>query len=124
MSLPLGYRVGRIRVVFSLPKRAHSLLFSVGVAVPEHLAYVDWYTPFQNEPDQNHLMYRISPLKDREGGLVASIVPLANIRRSVHLFPKFGPLAPPEWMSSNVLDRCDTFFVNSFTDRHLYRIAT
>jgi len=54
---------------------------------------------------------------------ICSIIPLANICRSVHLFPKFGPFAPQEWTSSNVLDLCNTFFVNDFTDRHMYRIA-
>jgi hypothetical protein len=92
------------------------------VVVPDHLAYVEWYTRFPAVPDRNLLMYKISPLKDQNGGHICSVIPLANIRRSVHLFPKFGPHAPEEWTSSNVLDICGTFFVNSFTDRHLYRI--
>jgi hypothetical protein len=40
------------------------------------------------------------------------------IRRSVRLFkPKVGPIS---WRSSNVLDKCNTFYWNTFTDRHLY----
>jgi hypothetical protein len=72
-------------------------------------------------PDPNHQLYKISPLK-RDGTHVCSVIPLANVCRSVQLFPRFGQFAPPEWSSSNVLDLCDTFFLNSFTDRHLYRI--
>ncbi|KAF8219436.1 hypothetical protein L208DRAFT_1340031, partial [Tricholoma matsutake] len=44
---------------------------------------------------------------------------------SVHLFPNFGAHIPPPWTSSNVLDECDIFFVNIFTDHchgHLHRI--
>lgn len=117
-----GYRVGRVRVVFSIPERAHAVTFNNGVAIPHHLAFIQWYTPFSNAPIHNHLLYKISPLRDQNGGHICSIIPLANIRRSVHLIPKFGSSAPQEWTSSNVLDLCSTFFVNVFTDRHLYRI--
>jgi hypothetical protein len=98
-------------------------MFTDGTEVPEHLAYVEWYTRLLDNPEPNHLMYKISPQKDRDGSNMCSIISLANIRRSVHLFPKFGAFAPQEWSSSNVLDRCNTFFVNDFTDRHMYRIA-
>ncbi|KAF8799350.1 hypothetical protein BYT27DRAFT_7003136, partial [Phlegmacium glaucopus] len=57
-----------------------------------------------------------------DGSPLSSIVPVANIFRSVHLLPKFGPVAPVEWTSSNVMDKCNTFFLNSFTDKHLYRV--
>jgi hypothetical protein len=117
-----GYRVGRVRVVFSIPEKARNITFSRGVVVPQHLAYIEWYTRISNPPDRFLLLYKISPLRDQNGGHICSIIPLANIRRSVHLFPKFGPTAPQEWTSSNVLDLCSSFYVNCFTDRHLYRI--
>lgn len=119
----VGYHIGRIRVVFSLPDRFFPIMFSNGAEVPQHLAYVEWYSPLSDNPEQNHLLYKVSPQKEPDGTRVCSIIPLANIRRSVHLFPKFGPFAPQEWTSSNVLDLCNTFFVNDFTDRHMYRIA-
>ena len=120
----VGYHIGRIRVVFSLPDCFFPIMFSNGAEVPQHLAYVEWYSPLSDNPEQNHLLYKVSPQKEPDGTRVCSIIPLANIRHSVHLFPKFGPFAPQEWTSSsNVLDLCNTFFVNDFTDRHMYRIA-
>lgn len=98
-------------------------MFNEGVEVPQHLAYVQWYTPLANEPDPNHLLYKVSPMKNQDGTNFCSIIPVANIRRSVHLFPRFGVFAPQEWTTSNVLDLCSTFFLNDFTDRHLYRIT-
>ena len=121
--LPLGYHIGRIRVVFSLPTRSLSIMFVDGAEIPQHLAYVEWYSPLPDGPESNHLLYKVSPLKEPDGTHVCSIIPLANIRHSVHLFPKFGAFAPQEWNSSNVLDLCKTFFVNDFTDRHMYRIT-
>jgi hypothetical protein len=117
-----GYRVGRVQVVFSIPEKAHTVTFNNGVAVPHHLAFIQWYTPFSNAPIHNHLLYKISPLQDKDSGHICSIIPLANIRRSVHLIPKFGSSTPQEWTSSTILDLRSTFFVNSFTDRHLYQI--
>jgi hypothetical protein len=64
-------------------------------------------------------MYKVNrSLKD--GERLASIIPVGNIRRSIHLLPKFGPVAPADWKSSNVLDKCPYFFANSLTERHIY----
>ena len=118
----LGYSIVRERVIFSIPEKHYSLMFKPHVSIPLHLAYVECYTAL-SRTDPNHGMFKISPKKDNNGDHVCSIVPIGNLQRSVHLLPKFGPVAPPEWTSSNVLDTCQTFFVNSLTDRHLYRIT-
>jgi hypothetical protein len=117
-----GYRIGRVRVVFSLPEKSLQTLFPVGTVVPKHLVYVEWYTGFTKDPQPDSQLFKISPMVDQHGGRVCSIIPLANIRRSVQLIPKFGAVAPQEWSSSTVLDLATIFFVNSFTDNHLYRI--
>jgi hypothetical protein len=102
--------------VFTLPSNALSNWFSwLGRTPSKYLAYVEWFTPFPNSPDPNHLLYKISKLRVH-GEQQASIVPVQLIRQSVHLFPKFGPIAPHEWKSNNVLDLCHTFFTNPFSD--------
>jgi hypothetical protein len=118
LMFKIGYRVGQVRVVFSLPKRTKNLLPD-NVQWPEHLAYVEWFTKFSAAPEAHHKMYKISR-SFIHGDRLVSIVPVTNISRSVHLFPKFGSKVPREWTSCNVLDICPTFFVNSFSDKPMY----
>ncbi|KAJ7588269.1 hypothetical protein C8J56DRAFT_1004496 [Mycena floridula] len=121
-----GYRIGQVRVMFSIPKKALPVLFHPGTRPPQHLAYIEWFSPFPERPGAHHLLYKVSRSRAAGGGHLSSIVPVANIHRSAHLLPKFGPVAPVEWTSSspaaatltssNVLDLCPTFYVNPFVD--------
>jgi hypothetical protein len=115
-----GHCVGCIQCIFTLPSNALDHWFSKLSQKPaKYLAYVEWFTPFKPSPEANNLLYKIS--KHRvHGEQQASIVPVDLISQSVHLLPKFGPIAPQEWKSSNVLDLCETFYVNPFSDRFSY----
>ncbi|KAI9068635.1 hypothetical protein FKP32DRAFT_1561245 [Trametes sanguinea] len=117
-----GYRVGQVRLIFKLPRKAHARLFP-GFEPPEHLAYVEWFTAF-TQPDPIHGMYKVSrSVRARDGARLASVIEVRNIRRSCHLIPQFGPVVPRDWLSSNVLERCSTFWVNPFTDRHTFMVV-
>ena len=47
---------------------------------------------------------------------------VASLLRSVHLLPSFGQRMPREWNSFSVLELCNTFYVNPFSDRDSYMI--
>ncbi|KAH9163607.1 hypothetical protein EDB89DRAFT_2116420 [Lactarius sanguifluus] len=114
-------RVGQVRAIFSLPESECARLFPPGQSIPKYLAYVEWFTSFSREPEHNSGLYKISRCFLPDGTKPASIIPVINIFRSVHLYPKFGRVVPASWTSSNVLEMCKTFYLNPFTDRHLYR---
>lgn len=88
---------------------------------PFYVAYVELFTKFHRRaPGLNHGLHSIKrELKDN-GERVARLIPVANIVRSVHLIPRFGPTVPTEWTSATVLDLAAGFFINTFSDRHLY----
>ncbi|KAG1843444.1 hypothetical protein F4604DRAFT_1884612 [Suillus subluteus] len=117
--LNLGVHIGQVRVIFSLPSKSVPLLFPPTVEVPTHFAYIEWFEPFTSAPDRHHGLYKLSRSL-RGGEKVASIVPLANIVRSVHLMPNFGAVVPREWTSDTVLDNCNTFWLNSYIDRYTF----
>ncbi|KAG1785031.1 uncharacterized protein HD556DRAFT_1435284 [Suillus plorans] len=113
-----GYHVAQVRVIFTLRSHAAAALFCTPAKAPTHFAYVEWFMPF-GQPEANHGLYKISRVI-HNGECLASIINISDIRRSVHLIPKFGPVVPHEWTSSTVLELCSSFFVNSFSDRHAY----
>ena len=115
----LAYRTAQIRVIFSIKPMAIRHLFGADNYPPQHLAYVEWFTPFQASPELKTGLYKVS--RTVEGGeRIASIVPVTNIVQSIHLSPLPGGNIPLEWTSNSVLEHCRSFLVNSFTDRHTY----
>ncbi|KAF8989290.1 hypothetical protein BDQ17DRAFT_1393312 [Cyathus striatus] len=113
------HTVAQIRCVFSLPTRVCDEWFK-GPTPSKHFAYVEWFTPFSAaELNPASHMYKISRLRIA-GELMSSVIAIDLIKASIHLFPHFGPKAPESWMSSNVLEECDKFYVNPFNDRFQY----
>ncbi|KAI0763377.1 hypothetical protein BC629DRAFT_1274380, partial [Irpex lacteus] len=66
------------------------------------LAYVEWFTPFQRTPQPHHLLYRIQRSLGVNGRPLGSGIPLPSVRRTIQLFPSFGPIAPRVYSSDNV----------------------
>lgn len=116
----LGYRVGHVRVIFTLPSRAKPLFATAARPPPRYLAYIEWFEKIPALPDPDLGLFKIKRAMNADGHKLASIVPLRRIRRSVYLFPAFGPEAPREWTSGNVLDECTNFYIDSFSDRHAF----
>ena len=115
----LAYRVAQIRAIFSISARAITYLFGNNHHPPQHLVYVEWFTPFQASPDPRTGLYKVSRALQDEAR-IASIVPAVDIIQSIHLSPLPGNNIPLDWTSDSVLEKCQNFLVNSFADRHTY----
>lgn len=115
-----GYRIGQVRVVFTLPPRViREFPSECQSALSQHLAYVEWFTNFPSKTESNHHLYKVKR-SYIHGDRLVSLVPVRNIACSIHLFPKFGQRVQRTWDWSNVLEQCSTFFVNSFSDSAIY----
>ena len=116
-----GHRIAQVRVVFEIPSKAIRDVFpSSDIAPPEHLAYVEWFSPIPVTPGPNHLLYKVNRLM-HHGRRRASIIPVKSILRSVHLFPIFGQHTQ-DWNTFTVLELCNTFYINPFSDRDNYMV--
>ena len=111
-------------MVFSVNKASRRHLFLDDEAsLPEHLAYVEWFAPFRAEPEANSKLYKVT--RSLQGASrLASIVPVSCIEQSLHLIPLPGSSIPRDWSSDTILDHCQTFLVNSFTDRRTYILCS
>ena len=114
-----GYRVAQVRVVFEIPTKIVSEVFRSVDPPPKHLAYIEWFTPIPATPDPKHGMYRVSR-KIENGKRSASVIQVESIIRSIHLILHFGPVKPREWHSFTVLELCNTFYINPFSDVQNY----
>ena len=60
----------------------------------------------------------------RNGERMAIVVPIGYLQRSIYLFPAFDTNHGEVWKASNVLEECENFYLNCFSDRHAYHHFT
>jgi len=119
-DLYLGLQIAQVCVVFHLPKLSiWEVCRSLDTEPATHLAYVEWFSPLTAIPDTSHLMYWVSRLVNN-GKQHTGIIWVDWVLHSIHLLQCFGPFTPWAWNSFMVLDQCQTFYVNPFTNVHNY----
>ncbi|EJD51489.1 hypothetical protein AURDEDRAFT_56899 [Auricularia subglabra TFB-10046 SS5] len=111
-------RIGRLRAVFRIPGFLERAMF--GDNPPAHLALVEWFSrPTQRDADS--ALYKVSRSFTREKEVEMGIIEVIDIRRSCHLFPRYGPEPVDRRLTSNtVLDAFNDFLLNDAVDKHAY----
>lgn len=68
-------------------------------------------------------MYLINRELRQNGVRFGDVIELDAIVRSLHLVPKFPKSSdiPEEWKSENVLELCNSFYVNCFWEKEIYQ---
>ncbi|KAJ4471515.1 hypothetical protein J3R30DRAFT_3380347 [Lentinula aciculospora] len=90
----LDTRIGRVKVVFSIPQSKWDTLFPPHCPPPTHLAYVEWFSKFGNRQEAHSGLYRVKKQVSSDKIVAASVISLEMIMRSVHLLPKWGGAVP------------------------------
>jgi hypothetical protein len=82
-----GDQIAQVRVVFKIPDHVVDIVFpSVDITPPNHLTYVEWFTPLPVTCDPVNYMYKVSRMF-QNSKWHTSIIPVTMILCSVHLFP-------------------------------------
>ncbi|KAG1781476.1 hypothetical protein EV702DRAFT_962379 [Suillus placidus] len=116
-----GTRIGCLKVIFKLPSQVYNCITPAWTK--DSLAYVEWYAPLKPAAKDYHEMYLIKKsLPSTDGFAPGQVISLSSIRQTCQLIPHFGKTAlSMEWTLDNVLDKCDTFFLNCFTSKYAYQ---
>jgi hypothetical protein len=110
-----GYRVAQVKLIFRLNVPPSSPFFMV----PLLLVY--WFTHPLPRPEKDVKMYQLKRRFTSDGRPLASIVEMGSVARFVQLIPRLGRKVHPDLTKDNVMDRCNTFLLNSFTDKEIYQ---
>ncbi|KAH9910186.1 uncharacterized protein B0H18DRAFT_896397, partial [Fomitopsis serialis] len=132
-----GTRVGRLRVIFQLPKTIRDPTTNLDMEAPEEwaqegpLAYVEWYGKLGSTANPVHMMYDVNKLPlPSNGKPQGDVVPLSSIRQSCQLIPRFpSPSSsdslersvPDDWKSDTVLDCASKFVLNNWSSKYAYQ---
>jgi len=96
------------------------------------LAYVEWFSKPQAEPDGIMQMYHVQRLRTREGSPHGGVIELSSIIQPCYLMPRFKKKAQELDIKrsnsaatvvngDNCLDLVDHFWINSFQDQFTYQ---
>jgi hypothetical protein len=117
-----GTRVGRVRVIFTLPEEVQSITGARPAPrnwPKEPLVYIEWYSKLEKAANsRNGMMYLIKKDNDKVQG---TILRLSNIRQSCMLFPTFPSSVPAHWKTDNILDSASSFYINNWLSKYSYQ---
>jgi hypothetical protein len=116
----LGYRVGDVKVIFHLPPHIQKHRGDA-TSTSSHLAYVELYTRF-TQPERYSKLYKVRKAMESFQRR-AVVIPVDLIYRSCHLIPVFGKDVDRTWTSGTVMDKCSEFYLNTFSDVHMYHLT-
>lgn len=117
-SVAPGYRIVQVRLLFQLPTRLQLLREHIDDPLA-HLAYVEYFTPFETEYEPGSKFYKVLKSYVQHKRKTA-VIPVTSIFRSCHLIPQWGSSVDRTWTSNNVLEKCHSFYLNSFSDHFMY----
>ncbi|KAF7303341.1 hypothetical protein MIND_00561800 [Mycena indigotica] len=103
-----GLQAAQVKLIFRLPP---------SISKYEHpLVYVHWFTQFRNPLNDFDTASGLSRISHSTtvGQRRASIISLADVVQTCHLFPRFSNATNPDWNSSDILNQATVFYLNPY----------
>lgn len=87
-------------------------------------AFVEWFLPAAEEPDETTGMWIVAPEVDRNGRRVRAVISLDTILRGAHLIGVYGDnFLPVEFTFGDTLNAFNAYYVNKYIDHHSHTIC-
>ncbi|KAF5378675.1 hypothetical protein D9757_009548 [Collybiopsis confluens] len=83
-------------------------------------AFIHWFTPITSAPDEVTGMWVVR--REMVNGMpLLAVIPLDVVVRGVHLIPEYGNAVIPEDFDHNAsLDAFESYYVNRYSDHHMF----
>ncbi|KAG9077039.1 hypothetical protein FS749_011127 [Ceratobasidium sp. UAMH 11750] len=110
------YRAARVRVIFAPPN-------SVQHIYREHLAYIEFFTPFSRANNTPHGLYTTSTALRFDGSRQVAVVPISHLHMTCHIAPRFAWLDAdiPLNHHTDLFARGRHFFFNQYCNTYTYQ---
>ena len=112
----LGYCVAQLRAIFTLSPHLKTY--------QKPVAYIKYFLPFTRQHHGSNLS-AVKQSYKANNNCEAAVISLDSIRCSCHLIPNFGSKARAnaEWTSDNILEECNSFFLNPYISREFFQMS-
>jgi hypothetical protein len=112
-----GDCAARVRVIFKAPNAAQHIYH-------DHLAYVEYFTPFSRNNNTPHGLYTTSTALLFNGRRRAAVVPISHLRMTCHIAPRFARLDPNLRLNgrTDLFANARHFFFNHYTNYYIYKL--
>ncbi|KAG8751037.1 hypothetical protein FRC12_012637 [Ceratobasidium sp. 428] len=111
------YRAGRVRSIFRLPERLHSLYDG-------ELIYLELFAPFSPDPGPIHSLYSTSFARAAPGIRRGIVVPIEDLAFACHLAPQFRRIPRNVGLDfrSDLLNDTRHFFLNHYYNHFTFQL--
>ena len=108
-----GISVVQVCVIFVLP---------VKYEYRQPLAYIEFFTGTHvlSAHSQMYQVRHAYQAQERK----AAVIKLDCIRSGCHLIPKFGLEIDNTWTATNVLEKCNNFYVNTYLSPYFFQVLS
>ncbi|KAG8760893.1 hypothetical protein FRC11_014741 [Ceratobasidium sp. 423] len=109
------YRAARIRAIFELPKQLRH-------CYPHKLVYIEWLNQFSSSTQHDSEIYSTTLSLDQAQKPRSAVLPLAAVRLTCHLGPKFGTIDKETQITchTDIFAVCKSFLLNQFGSYYLF----
>jgi hypothetical protein len=119
LTIITGYRAVRVRCIFRPPSVTRHVY-----PASEHLAYIEFFTPFSRSNNTPHGMYTTSTALHPDGRRQVAVVPISHLHMTCHIAPRFARVDHEIVLGphSDLFLSARHFFFDHYMNHYVYKL--